>query len=90
MTADQPGGTLKPVAPARVAREIAELSTERRNGTITADMYDQRFARMIQELRERRIDGTRADINAALKPLIDNGTITQAEFDRLTKQLGLA
>ena len=89
MTADEAGGTLKPVAPARVAREIAELSTERRNGPISADDYDQRFARMIQELRARRIEGNRADINAALKPLIDNGTITQGEFDRLTKQLGL-
>jgi len=90
MSADQPGGTeLTPIKPARVAQEIRKLSAARREGEIRADDYDQRFARMIQELRERRIDGSRADINAALEPLVKSGEITQREFDRLCKQLGL-
>ena len=90
MTADKPGDSaLAPIKPARVAQEITKLSTMRRNGELTADNYDQKFARMIQELRERRIEGGRPEINAALQPLVTEGTITAAEFARLTKQLGL-
>ena len=90
MSADQTGGSeLKPVKPERVAREIKKLSAARRNGEITASDYDQRFARVIQELRERRIDGSRAEIDAALQPLVSAGDITQQEFDRLRKQLGM-
>ena len=53
-------------------------------------MYDQKFARTIQELRERRIDGGRAEVTAALKPLLDAGDITAREYDRLLSQLGMA
>ncbi|MEP6573497.1 MAG: hypothetical protein ABJD11_12405 [Gemmatimonadota bacterium] len=90
MTAEKPGeNALAPIKPARVAQEITKLSTMRRNGELTADNYDQKFARIIQELRDRRIEGGRPEINAALQPLVAQGTITAAEFDRLTKQLGL-
>jgi len=90
MSADEPKGpALKPVTPARVAQEITKLSADRRNGQVDAHVYDQRFARMIQELRERRIEGTRADIQAALEPLVKAGTITAGEFKRLLSQLGM-
>jgi hypothetical protein len=49
-----------------------------------------RFAKIIHELRERRIDGGRPEVVAALKPLVDNGDITAQEYDRLLKQLGMA
>jgi hypothetical protein len=90
MSADQPdGSTLKPITPARVAKEIAKLSAQRRSGELKPDLYDQKFARVIQELRARRIDGTRADIHAALQPLVKDGSITEAEVSRLLKQLGM-
>ncbi|HUL68679.1 MAG TPA: hypothetical protein VLT17_00390 [Gemmatimonadales bacterium] len=90
MSADEPQGpTLKPVTPARVAQEISKLSAERRNGEVEPHVYDQRFARMIQELRARRIEGTRADIQAALEPLVKAGTITAGEYKRLISQLGM-
>lgn len=90
MAPDAPeGSSLKPVTPARVAQEITKLSMARKNGELNPDAYDQRFAKIIHELRDRRIQGGRAEINAALKPLVDQGTITQGEFDRLTKHLGL-
>lgn len=89
MSADQ-GGALKPVTPARVAEELRRLSTQRKEGKLAADEYEHRFARMITELRERRIDGNRADILATLTPLKDQGLVTAAEWTRLTKQLGLA
>ena len=87
---DQQGGTLKPVTPARVAEELRHLSAMLKSGEMNATGYDQRFARMIGELRDRRIEGSRAEILAALSPLKDDGTITIADWARLTKQLGLA
>jgi hypothetical protein len=82
-------GDLSPIKPARLAQEIAKLSAARRSGEIKADMYDQRFARVIQELRERQIDGSREEIVAALKPLVAAGDITEKEQFRLLAQLGM-
>ena len=45
---------------------------------------------MIGELRDRRIDGSRAEILATLTPLMNEGIIPAADWHRLTKQLGLA
>jgi hypothetical protein len=87
---DQQEGTLKPVTPARVAEELRHLSAMLKSGEMNATGYDQRFARMIGELRDRRIEGSRAEILAALSPLKDDGTVTVADWARLTKQLGLA
>jgi hypothetical protein len=88
--ADQQGGTLKPVTPARVAEELKRLSDQRKSGELSADEYEHRFARMIGELRDRRIDGSRAEILAVLSPLAADGTVTAKDWTRLTKQLGLA
>jgi hypothetical protein len=90
MASDQPqGGALKPVKPARVAEELRRLSSQRRDGTMAADEYEHRFARMIGELRDRRIDGSRAEILAALTPLRDQGLVTAEEWRRFSRQLGL-
>jgi hypothetical protein len=89
MSADQQGGALKPVTPARVAEELKKLSSQRKEGKLAPDEYEHRFARMITELRERRIDGTRADILGTLTPLKDQGVISAADWQRLTRQLGL-
>jgi hypothetical protein len=80
---------LTPIKPARIAQEIAKLSAARRGGEIKNDEYDMRFARVIQELRERRVDGGREEVQAALKPLIDAGDITEKEAFRLIAQLGM-
>ena len=90
MSADQQKGALKPITPARVAEELRKLSSQRKDGKLTADEYEHRFARMIGELRDRRIDGSRAEILSTLTPLKDQGIITAADWTRLTKQLGLA
>lgn len=82
-------GDLAPIKPARIAQELAKLSAARKSGEIKNDKYDQMFARMIQELRERRIDGGREEITAALKPLLDAGDITEKEHFRLIAQLGM-
>jgi hypothetical protein len=90
MSADQQKGALKPITPARVAEELRKLSSQRKENKLTAEEYEHRFARMIGELRERRIDGSRAEILATLTPLKDQGIVTAADWTRLTKQLGLA
>ena len=90
MTADQQGGALKPVTPARVAEELRKLSSQRKEGKLAPDEYEHRFARMITELRERRIDGSRAEILSTLNPLREQGIISPADWLRLTRQLGLA
>ncbi len=90
MPADQQGGTLKPITPARVAEELTRLSTMRSNGELDADEYEHRFSRMISELRDRRIDGSRAEILGTLTPLLEQGVVSAQDWRRLTRQLGLA
>jgi hypothetical protein len=84
-----PTGELTPIKPARLAQEIAKLSKARRAGELAPDDYDQRFARVIQELHQRRIDGSRDEIVAALKPLVEKGDITEKEQFRLLAQIGM-
>ena len=43
---------------------------------LDADEYEHRFARMIGELRDRRIDGSRAEILATLTPLMKEGVVS--------------
>jgi hypothetical protein len=89
MSADQQGGALKPITPARVAEELRKLSSQRKEGKLEPDEYEHRFSRMITELRERRIDGSRADILGTLTPLKDQGVISSNDWQRLIRQLGL-
>lgn len=85
-----PQGGLKPIPPSRVARELAHLTTMRRNGELDRNEYEHRFARMISELRDRRIGGSRAEIHEAINPMIERGEIDRAEYERFVSQLGLA
>ena len=90
MPADQQGGDLKPVSPARVAEELRSLSEKRIKGELRTDEYEHRFSRMITELRDRRIDGSRAESLATLTPLLQEGVVSAEDWRRLTRQLGLA
>ena len=85
-----PDAPLASISPARAAQELAKLSAAHKTGEIAANVYEHKFSRMISELRDRRISGTRAEIMAALEPLRIDGTVTPAEWDRFVSQLGLA
>jgi hypothetical protein len=87
---DEPTPTLKPITPARVAEELERLASKRASGELKADEYEHRFARMVSELRDRRIDGSRSDIMAAIDPLWKKGIVSEAEYRRLLAQLGIA
>jgi hypothetical protein len=80
---------LTPIQPARAAEELRKLSAARKAGELSDTEYEHRFARTIQELRDRQIAGTRAEIMAALEPLRLDGAVTPAEWARFTTQLGL-
>ena len=81
---------LAPIAPARAAAELSKLSSAFKSGELTQVEYEHKFARMIGELRDRRISGTRPEIMAALEPLRLSGSVSPAEWDRFVSQLGLA
>lgn len=87
---DKPGGALAPIKPERLVREVREICGDHRSGKINDLVYEQRFARMIGEVRDRRLDGDRATVMAALAPLREEGVVTPKELDRLLKSLGLA
>jgi hypothetical protein len=80
---------LKPITPARVATELKRLTEGRKTGKYDADEYEHRFARMVGELRDRQISGSRAEILAALTPLKQDGTLDPGAWERLTRSLGL-
>ena len=84
-----PDEKLTPIKPARVAAELKKLTAGRKSGKYDADEYEARFARMVGELRDRSIDGSRAEILAALTPLKADGTLDPGAWERLTKSLGL-
>ena len=89
MSADQSDKSLTPISPQRLAEEIERLSAMRRNGELDRAGFDQRFARMVGELRDRKISGSRDEIQAALKTLKLGDTLRPEEWFRLEKQLGL-
>ena len=69
--------------------QIEQLIAEPAAGHISQAGARQRV-RMISELRDRRIDGSRADILATLTPLFEQGVVSAQDWRRLTRQLGLA
>ncbi|MBA2293296.1 MAG: hypothetical protein H0W15_12665 [Gemmatimonadales bacterium] len=81
---------LTSISPARAAQELAKLSAAHKNGELNKNEYEHKFARMVTELRERQIAGTRPEIMAALEPLRLEGVVTPVEWDRFVSQLGLA
>jgi hypothetical protein len=90
MSADQPDQTLTPISPKRLAEEISRLSAMRRNGELDHSGFDQRFARMVGELRDRKISGSREEIQGALDALRKTDALRPEEWFRLEKQLGLS
>ena len=80
---------LKPVTPDRVAKELRHICDMRDTGQLDADEYEYRFARMVGELRDRKVSGSRAEIMAVLEPLRGKGGVDATAWDRLVKGLGL-
>ena len=77
------------ISVARLVQELEKLKQEMDAGTLKSGDYDQRLARVIRELRERKLDADRADITAALGDALKRGVITPAVKTHIEKRLGL-
>jgi hypothetical protein len=80
---------MTPVTLERFIQELEILKKEMAVGALRHGEYDQRLARIIGELRERKIDADRQQIVAMLDKLLGQGTITPGVKDHIVKRLGL-
>ncbi len=80
---------MAPVSVERLMQELEKLKREMDAGKLKSGEYDQRLARVIQELRERGLDADRAQIGAALADALRRGVITTGGKEHIEKRLGL-
>jgi hypothetical protein len=78
-----------PITVERFVEELEKLHQGITSGDYKPGEYDQRLAKTIQELRERRIDGDRSQIAEALDTCLERGTITDSVRVHLQKRLDL-
>jgi hypothetical protein len=74
----------------RFVEEMEKLKAEMDAGSLRHGEYDQRLARVIQELRERGLDANREQVTAAIQDLDQRGIITPSVKQHLEKRLGLS
>ena len=78
-----------PIDIGRFVKELEKLKGEMDAGNLKHSEYDQRLARVIQELRERKLDTDRPRLTSTLDALLERGVITPSVRDHLQKRLGL-
>lgn len=78
-----------PIDVGRFVKELETLKAEMDAGRLRHSEYDQRLARIIQELRERKIDADRPRLATTLEELLARGVITPSVRDHLRKRLGV-
>ncbi|MGH7699971.1 MAG: hypothetical protein ACREMJ_05575 [Gemmatimonadales bacterium] len=78
-----------PVSIERFVAELEKLKAEMDAGKLKHSEYDQRLARIIAELRERKVDADRPVITKTLDELLGRGVITPSVKAHVTKRLGL-
>ncbi len=81
---------MAPVAVERLVKELEKLKQDMDAGKLKSGDYDQRLARVLQELRERGLDVDRARLSAALADTLQRGVITASVKAHLEKRLGLS
>jgi hypothetical protein len=78
------------IAVERLIKELEKLKQEMDAGKLRTGEYDQRLARVIRELRERKLDADRAALTSALNDAATRGVITPAVKTHLMARLGLS
>jgi len=78
-----------PITIERFVQELEKLHQEMDTGSLKHSEYDQRLARVIGELRDRKLDADRPRLVAALDDLLRRGVITPSVKEHLQKRLGL-
>jgi len=71
-------------------QKMETLHGEMQQGKLKHGDYDQRLARIIGELRDRKLDAERPVIESTINDLLGRGVITPAVKDHLRTRLGLA
>ena len=79
----------EPVSVQRFVQELEKIKGEMDAGKLRHGEYDQRLARVIGELRERKVDADRPAIQAAIDGALKRGVITPGVKEHLEKRLGL-
>ena len=74
----------------RLVKELEKLKEEMDAGRLRHGEYDQRLARVIQELRELGLDADRSQMHATLEDLLRRGIITTSVKQHLEKRLGVS
>ena len=80
---------MPPVTLERFVQELETLKKEMTVGALRHGEYDQRLARIIGELRDRKIDADRSQISATLDDLLGRGVITPGVKTHILKRLGI-
>ena len=80
---------MTPVTLERFVQELEILKKEMTVGALRHGEYDQRLARIIGELRERKIDADREQIVATLDELLKREVITTGVRSHIVKRLGI-
>ncbi len=74
----------------RFVQEMEKLKQEMDATGFRHGEYDQRLARIIGELRERKLEADRSQISSTLDDLLKRGIITPAVKSHLESRLGLS
>jgi hypothetical protein len=80
---------MTPVSIERFTQELEHLKKQMDAGVLKHGEYDQRLARMIGELRDRKLEGGRDEMLKMLADLLQRGVITPSVQSHITKRLGL-
>ncbi len=79
----------EPVSIDRFKQELEKLKSEMDSGKMKHGEYDQRLARILQELREAKLDSDRPHIAAMLDDVLRRGVITGGVKSHIEARLGL-
>lgn len=80
---------MPPISVQHLTTKLEELKSEMDAGRLRHGEYDQRLARLIGELRDRKVEEDRAVVIATLDGLLEKGTITPAVKTHIVARLGL-
>jgi hypothetical protein len=73
-----------------LVKKLEELHDAMRKGELEHGEYDQRLARMIAELRERKLSAERPEILSTLEDLEKRGVVTPSVRVHIASRLGLS
>lgn len=79
----------EPIKLEHFVEKLEALSNDMGAGRLDHGEYDQRLARIISELRERKLDAERPKIESTIDDLLGRGVITPAVKEHLRSRLGL-